>query len=114
MKINFNPNECDFLDDHTYPVAIMVDVVGESIDNNHDGTFNRTVKAKCNGQIKVYDSGKTKTVKLNIDKRKNSQIFRQQIELEGYNYEDVMPIIRHLFRPYIVDLIDKHKKGEIE
>lgn len=114
LKINFDPNDCDFEDGHTYPVAIMVDITGDGTDDNFDGTHNRTVKAKCNGQIKVYDSGKTKTVKLSIDKRKNSQLFRGQIINCGYDYEETMPIIRHLFAPHIIQLIEKYKKGEIE
>jgi hypothetical protein len=48
------------------------------------------------------------------DKRSQSKKLRGQIHNEGRDYDYDMDKIRHLYNPYIIDLIEKCRSGEIE
>lgn len=109
-KCKFNiPKPMDYKD---YTVAMYISV--ESIDrpDNQDGSIDVIFKGKATGEIIVKDE--FDKVYIKTDKRSQSQKLRGQIFNEGDDYDETMQVIRHLYNPYIKELIEKYKKGEIE
>jgi len=100
------------LDYKDYTVALFISV--ESIDrpDNQDGTIDVIFKAKATGELIIKDEQDRMIAKA--DKRSQSQKLRGQIFNQGLDYESTMTKIRHLFEPYILDLLDKYDRGEIE
>jgi hypothetical protein len=120
LKINskgmlFNlPENIKLERDMTYPIAINIDIVDIQSPSNHDGTIDVKYIGQGTGELVVNDKDKKETVMIKVDKRKQSYKLRGQIHNEGRDYDYDMEKIRHLYNPYIIDLIEKLRKGEIE